>query len=118
MNEPEPAPTPERTNAPERTEEPDRTTASNDREPVTGQDDHPQNRANPGEGGRAPSVEDSGSDLPEYSIFDGKGNESVVVVGANDDGATSQGTGEDREAAIENMKDTKDTLGPDFSPGP
>ncbi len=112
MNEPAP------TNAPERENEPDRTTADNDREPLTGQDDHPQNRANPGEGGRAPSVEDSDSDLPEYSIFDGKGNESVVVVGANDDGQRKQGTGPDREAAIEDMKDTKDLLGKDFSPGP
>ncbi len=111
MNEPEP------TNAPERENEPDRTTADNDREPLTGQDDHPQNRANPGEGGRAPSVEDSGGDVPEYSIFDGKGNESVVVVGADDDGNRKQGTGSDREAALKNMKDTKDPLGPDFSPG-
>lgn len=118
MNEPEPAPQPERANAPERTEEPDRTTADNTREPLTGQDDHAQNRANPGEGGRAPSVEDSDSDVPEYSIFDGKGNESVVVVGGDDDGEHSLGTGADREAALKNMKNTKEKLGPDFSPGP
>ncbi len=82
-----------------------------------GTSDHEQHRAGPNEGVRAPFSTESGEE-PQISIFDGKGNESVVVVGADDDGNRKQGTGPDREAALKNMKDTKDPLGPDFSPGP
>lgn len=102
---------------PDRTNEPDIRKNESPREPLTGQDDHDQNRANEGEGGRAGWVED-GNELPEYAIFDGKGNESVVVVGADEKGNKKEGTGPDREAAKKNMKDSKDPLGPDFSPGP
>jgi len=55
-----------------------------DRQGVMGPDNGPQHRAGPGEGIRAPFAEDG--EAPQISVFDGKGNESVVVAGQNEDG--------------------------------
>ena len=82
----------------------------------TGTSDHEQHRAGPNEGVRAPLSRDSGGPS-QTSIFDGKGNETVVVLDETEDGVTSQGTGPSTEAALENAKDPGDTLGPDFAPG-
>jgi hypothetical protein len=62
----------------------------NRQEGVTGDSDHPQHRAGPGEGVRAPLATETG--VSEISVFDGAGNEQVVrTVGA--DGKRAQGTG-------------------------
>ena len=88
-----------------------------DRQPLTGQDDHPQHRAPQGEGGRAPYVRD-GNEHPEMSIFDGAGNESVVILATDEDGVVREGTGPDRESALKDaQKGPKGGLGKDFMPG-
>jgi hypothetical protein len=79
---------------------------------VIGETDHPQHRAGPGEGVRAPFV--SEGDHPEFSIFDGKGNESVVVVTADDEGRTAEGTGPTSEAAMADAKKPGERLGDAF----
>jgi len=56
-----------------------------------GESDHPQHRAGPGEGVRAPSVDETG--VSEISVFDGAGNESVVRTTTDADGKRAQGTG-------------------------
>ncbi len=69
-----------------------------DRQGVMGPDtEHPQHRAGPGEGIRAPFAEDG--EAPQISVFDGKGNESVVVAGQNDEGRPAQGSGPDASSA-------------------
>ncbi len=82
----------------------------------TGTSDHEQHRAGPNEGVRAPLSRDSGGPA-QISVFDGKGNESVVVVEENEEGKLSQGTGPDAATAAANAKDPGDTLGKDFGPG-
>ncbi|HEX3541848.1 MAG TPA: hypothetical protein VHT75_15550 [Acidimicrobiales bacterium] len=77
--------------------------------------DHPQRRAAPGEGHRAPLTSE-GADHPEFSIFDGKGNESVVVVAPDEEGRTAEGTGPSSAAAAADAKKPGDLLGGDFSP--
>jgi hypothetical protein len=83
---------------------------------VIGETDHPQHRAAPGEGIRAPLASD-GADHAEFSIFDGKGNESVVVVTEDDEGRRAEGTGDGSAAATADAKKPGDRLGADFSPG-
>ena len=56
-----------------------------DRQGVMGTDNGLQHRAGPGEGVRAPFAAESGGS-PEISVFDGKGNESVVVMTESEDG--------------------------------
>ena len=82
----------------------------------TGTSDHEQHRAGPNEGVRAPLSRDSGGPA-QISVFDGKGNESVVVVDENEEGKLSQGTGPSAAEAWEDAKDPGDTLGEDFGPG-
>ena len=53
----------------------------------------PQNRAGPGEGNRAPLAQDTGRGEAQYSVFDGKGNEQVVVATENQQGQPAEGTG-------------------------
>ncbi len=60
--------------------------------------DPDRHRAGPGEGIRAPFAQDTGGQA-QTSIFDGKGNESVVVFGENQDGKPAQGTGPDVASA-------------------
>lgn len=79
----------------------------------TGTSDHDQHRAGANEGVRAPFSRDSGEE-PQISIFDGAGNESVVVATDNKDGKPAQGTGPSAEAARANAKESSDTLGEDF----
>jgi len=68
-----------------------------DRQGVLGSDPETR-RAGPGEGIRAPFAQDTGGQA-QTSVFDGKGNESVVVFGENEDGRPSQGTGQDLSSA-------------------
>ncbi|MDQ6615242.1 MAG: hypothetical protein M3083_10960 [Actinomycetota bacterium] len=72
-----------------------------------------KHRAGPGEGVRAPLVQD-GADHAEFSIFDGAGNESVVVVGPDDEGRTSEGTGPTSAAAMKDAKKPGNLLGEVF----
>lgn len=78
-----------------------------------GTSDHEQHRAGPNEGVRAPLSTESGEE-PQISIFDGKGNETVVVATDNEDGKPAQGTGPTAEAARAQAKESSDTIGPDF----
>ena len=82
----------------------------------TGSSDHEQHRAGPNEGVRAPLSRDSGGP-PQISVFDGKGNEEVVVLTENEEGKTSQGTGPTAADAMADAKDPGDTLGEGFGPG-
>lgn len=65
-----------------------------DRQGVIGPGSEPQHRAGPGEGVRAPFAHEEGGD-PQISVFDGKGNEQVVVAATNKDGRPAQGSGDD-----------------------
>jgi hypothetical protein len=87
-----------------------------DQQAVIGETGDPQHRAGPGEGVRAPLAQE-GADHAEFSVFDGKGNESVVAVTAGKDGAPSEGAGPSAEAAMADAKEREDPLGDDFSPG-
>ncbi len=72
-----------------------------------GSTDHPQHRAPEGEGVR--------SDSPnQYSIFDGKGNETVVVVGEDEQGQRNLGTGATAADAAENIAKSDEQVGEDF----
>lgn len=64
-----------------------------DRQNVLGKD-RAKHRAAAGEGIRAPFAQDTGGQS-QTSVFDGKGNESVVVFGENTSGVPAQGTGPD-----------------------
>jgi hypothetical protein len=74
-------------------------------------------RAGPGEGVRAPLTTE-GADHAEYSIFDGKGNEQVVVVGDNKEGFPVQGTGDSSEEAAEKVADLDTKITGAFTPNP
>ncbi len=75
----------------------------NRQEGIAGDSDHEQHRAGPNEGVRAPLSRDSGGPS-QTSIFDGKGNESVVVATTNKDGRAVQGSGADVESALKEAK--------------
>lgn len=64
---------------------------------VAGETDHPQHRAGPGEGVRAPYAAETG--VSEISVFDGAGNESVVRTVGDESGQRAQGTGPSSAAA-------------------
>jgi len=64
---------------------------------IAGESDHPQHRAGPGEGVRAPLATETG--VSEISVFDGKGNETVVRTTTDADGNRAQGTGGSSEEA-------------------
>lgn len=74
-----------------------------------------KHRAGPGEGNRAPLLSE-GADHPEFSIFDGTGNESVVALTTDAEGRASEGTGPDSAAAMADGKKPGNTLGKDFGP--
>jgi hypothetical protein len=82
---------------------------------VAGSTDHPQHRAGEGEGFRKEPDDDSKP--PQISIFDGKGNESVVVATTDAEGKVAQGTGPSAAAAEEDAKTADGGLGDAFSPG-
>src|SRR5207245_11331530 len=67
------------------------------------------------EGVRA-ALDADGADHAEFAIFDGKGNESVVVVAADDDGRTAEGTGPSSAEAMKDAKTTGDRRGRAFGP--
>ena len=90
-------------------------TEGTDRQRVVGDTDHPQHRAPEGEGVRAPLAED-GADNAQISIFDGAGNESVVVLADDDKGMPREGTGPDAESALADARDPKSVIGDAFSP--
>lgn len=86
-----------------------------DRSRVTGVSSPDSNRAGEGEGIRAPLASE-GADHSEFSVFDGQGNESVVVVGTGDDGKIVQSTGESSEEATGALGKMKEKLGDAFGP--
>jgi len=86
-----------------------------DRNRVTGLSAPDSNRAGEGEGVRAPLAQD-GADHSEFSVFDGQGRESVVVVGTNDEGKMTQATGESSEEAQGLLGKMKERLGEGFGP--
>ena len=74
----------------------------NRQEGRAGDTDHPQNRAGPGEGGRAPFATETG--VSEISVFDGKGNEKVVRTQGDASGQRAQGTGDNSAEAAADAK--------------
>ena len=68
-----------------------------DRQGVMGQSPG-RHRLGADEGIRAPFAQDT-TEQAQTSVFDGKGNESVVMLGENKNGAPSQGTGPDVASA-------------------
>lgn len=85
-----------------------------DQSATIGESDHPQHRAGPGEGIRAPMAED-GADHAEMSVFDAAGNEKVVAVADDDEGRMSQGTGDSSAEALADAHKTGDRLGHGYS---
>ncbi len=81
--------------------------------PVVEESDHDIHRAGPDEGSRSPNVEELGH--AEHSVFDGKGNETVVVTTTNAEGERVQATGGTREEALDNVEDT-DGIGKGMGP--
>lgn len=84
-----------------------------DQQGVMGPDNGPQHRAAPGEGVRAPLAQDTGDDA-QFSVFDGKGNEKVVVATQGPDGHLTQGTGDDAASARAEAAAGKEHPGSDF----
>lgn len=76
--------------------------------------DDPQHRAGPGEGIRAPLAQE-GADHAEMSVFDGAGNEKVVVVADDEKGRMSQGTGDSSAEAAADAHKAGDRLGGGYS---
>ena len=91
----------------------------NRQEGIAGDTDHEQYRAGEGEGVRAPFATETG--VSEISIFDGKGNESVVRHTRTEEGHVAQGAGATSEEAAneaeELLKDSTVGLSDKFSPG-
>ena len=71
-------------------------------------------RAPDGEGVSAPYAKDSGGPA-QMSVFDGAGNESVVVVGENEDGQVAEGTGATLGEALKD-NEGHSRLGDAFNP--
>jgi len=84
-----------------------------DRSRVTGLSAPDSNRAGEGEGVRAPLAQD-GADHSEFSVFDGAGNEQVVVVDTNKDGKLVQSTGDSSAEATKGIDKLKERLGDAF----
>ena len=68
-----------------------------------------------GEGISAPSAAESGGH-PQTSVFDGAGNESVVVLAEDRDGRVAEGTGANLEGALQEAKEGDTLLGDAFNP--
>ena len=54
----------------------------------------------------------------QMSVFDGAGNESVVVIGEDEEGRRKDGTGASAAEAAADVKDTKEPIGEGFYPPP
>ena len=80
-----------------------------------GESDHPQHRTPPGEGSETPLSEKEGGPA-EMSLYDGMGNETSAVLTEDEQGFPRQGTGKDREDAIEDAKDPDSVIGQGFNP--
>ncbi len=89
---------------------------SDQNNPIEEQDTPPR-RAAPGEGVRSQMAQ-YGADHAEYSVFDGKGNEEVVVVGDNKRGKPSQATGASSEEAQSKLPEQDELLSPAFDTPP
>jgi hypothetical protein len=82
-----------------------------DRQGVIGPGDpEGQHRAPLGEGVRAPLAQESGG-KPQYSSFDGSGNERVVVLTENEKGQPIKASGPDAASAQESGEKSSDQLG-------
>jgi hypothetical protein len=81
-----------------------------DRQGVVGPGSGDQHRAPAGEGVRAPLAEESGG-TPQYSSFDGSGNERVVVLTENEKGQPIKATGPDAASAQESAEKSDEQLG-------
>lgn len=79
-----------------------------------GSTDHPQYRPPEGEGVGAPYREDKGP--IQSSVFDGKGNETVVVTTQGPDGRRKQGTGATADDAMADAQDPSEPIGEGFGP--
>lgn len=73
-------------------------------------------RAPEGEGVSAPTAAESGGP-PQTSVFDGAGNESVVVLDQNEEGRVAEGAGATLADAVDDAQDGDSLLGDAFSPG-
>jgi hypothetical protein len=72
-------------------------------------------RAPEGEGNRAPLAQNEGGD-PQFSIFDGAGNEDVVVVTPNPDGKPVAATGHTADEARDSVDKMDSMIGDGYSP--
>jgi hypothetical protein len=77
-----------------------------------GSSDHEQDRTPEGEGSDSTMAETAGSGPAEVSVYDGQGNERVMVTTDGDDGRAIQGTGDTTEEAIKDAKSEGGPLGP------
>ena len=73
------------------------------------------NRAEEGEGFRAPFAKEKGE--IQHSIYDGTGNEQVVVTTTDADGNRKQGTGASAEEARKSAQESDEALGEGFGTG-
>ena len=88
-----------------------------DQSHITGDPDQKAKRADEGEGVRAPLAAE-GADHAEFSIFDGKGNEQVVVVTENEEGKKVQATGDSSAEAAKKAGDQDVLASPAFDTNP
>lgn len=72
-------------------------------------------RAPEGEGNRAPLAQNEGGD-PQFSIFDGAGNENVAVITPNEDGKPVVATGKTADEARKSVDKMDTMIGDGYSP--
>ena len=91
----------------------DRTASDTDEnEPIW---DHEVRRAPEGEGSGAPLTTEGG-DHAQFSIYDGKGNENVVVVADDPKGRSSAGTGHTAAEALDDATSNEKIIGDLYEP--
>ncbi|HEX2192390.1 MAG TPA: hypothetical protein VHH09_04290 [Acidimicrobiales bacterium] len=73
-------------------------------------------RAPEGEGNRAPLAQETGGDEAQFSIFDGAGNEDVVVVTENAEGKPVAATGHSADEARKSVDKMDTMIGDGYSP--
>ena len=71
------------------------------------------NRAPEGQGVRAGPATQKGEPI-QQSVFDGAGNEIVVVTETDEQGQRKQGTGADAAEAMADAQDKSEPIGEDF----
>ena len=76
-----------------------------------GSSDHEQQRTPEGQGAQSTMSEQEPGPA-EMSIFDGKGNEQVMVTTDSDEGTATQGAGDTVEEAIKDAKSEGGPMGP------